>query len=122
MLFSMSTRGKKPGNLAIKRRMIVEEIHMIQDKLANGWKRRDCVRWMMEEKAYSECTAKRRVKEACDKTLEEMKEMERHELAAQVYEMAQTIAAKAMDKNQLSNAIGALRFITDLTKLTGGRN
>ena len=118
----MSTRGKKPGNRAIQRRIIIEEIHEIQDKLSKGWKRRDCVKWMREEKGYGECTAKKRVKDACDKTLEEMKEMERHELAAQVYEMAQTIAAQAMEKNQLSNAIGALRFITDLTKLTGGRN
>ena len=118
----MSTRGKKPGNLVIRRRIIAEEIHLIQDMLGRGKKRRDCVKWMVEEKGYCEKVARERVRAASEKTVEEMKEMERHELAATVFEVAQNIAAEALEKGQLSNAIGALRFITDLTRLTGPKN
>ena len=118
----MSTRGKKPGNSVIRKRIITEEIHMIQDMLGRGKKRRDCVKWMMEEKGYCEKVAQTRVKAASEKTVEQMKDMERHELAATVFEVAQNIAAEALEKGQLSNAIGALRFITDLTRLTGPKN
>ena len=62
-----------------------------------------------------ERTAERRISEARQQMVKELEMIDRKELAAQLLQTAEEILGEARQTRQLSNALGALGFISRLT-------
>ena len=107
---------KAPGERAL---LIVEQINYCREQLvafntAYEIRRQLAERWGLEAR-----TADNRIKAAREAIKNDISVIDRQELASMLMDMAVAIAKEAKETRQLSNAIGGIRLISDLSGLTG---
>jgi len=101
---------------------IAEQLHSVRRMLNSGRSSYSICQALATEYGLPERTARRRIAEAREQQVRELEQLDRRELAAQLIGAASEILEEAKETRQLSNALGALGFISRLTGLEMPRN
>jgi len=115
-------RAKPPGRAGQSALDIAEQLHSVRHMLNNGRSSYEIRQALALQYGLPERTAERRLKEAREQQVRELEQLDRKELAAQLIGAAADILKEAKQTKQLSNALGALGFISRLTGLEMPRN
>jgi len=106
----------KPAGRAAKSALdIAEQLHMVRKMLTMGKSPFEIRQALALQYGLPERTAERRISEARQQMVKELEMIDRKELAAQLLQTAEEILGEARQTRQLSNALGALGFISRLT-------
>ena len=107
---------KAPGERAL---LIAEQINFCREQLV-GFKTAYEIRKQLSEKwGLEERTADNRIKAAREAIRNDASVVDRQELAAMLMDMATKVAEESVSTRQMSNAIGAMRLLSDLGGITG---
>ena len=111
-----STKKPAPGAKAL---LIAEQINFCREELvafktAYQIRRKLADKWGMPER-----TADDRIKAAREAIRNDASKIDRQDLASMMIEMAEAVAKESISTRQMSNAIGAMRLLSDLGGLTG---
>ena len=105
-----------PGAKAL---LIVEQINFCREQLV-GFKTAYEIRRMLADKwGMPSRTADDRIKAAREAIRNDASVVDRQELAAMLMDMATKVAEESVSTRQMSNAIGAMRLLSDLGGITG---
>lgn len=115
-------RVKPPGRAGQSALDIAEQLHSVRRMLNNGRSNYEIGQALAAEYGLPERTIRRRIAEAREQQVRELEQLDRKELAAQLIGAAADILKEAKETRQLSNALGALGFISRLTGLEMPRN
>lgn len=115
-------KPKPPGRAGKGALDIAEQLHSVRVMLSNGRSPYEIRQALAIQYGLPERTAERRIKEARELQVRELEQLDRKELAAQLIGAAADILKEAKETRQLSNALGALGFISRLTGLEMPRN
>jgi hypothetical protein len=108
---------KDPSRVGQTAMEIAQQINDARQMLAMGRNRYTICQALTARYGLSIRTADRRLREARETMVEEWEAIDRKQLAAQLIEAASEILGEARESKQLSNALGALGFISRITKL-----
>lgn len=106
---------RKPGRARESAADIAQQINTVQRMLTHGKNTYDICQALALEYGLPERTARRRIAEAREQLRAEVASLDRQDLAAQLIKAAQEILGEARETRQLSNALGALGFISRVT-------
>jgi hypothetical protein len=109
-----STDPNRVGKSAVE---IAQQLADVRQMLSMGRNRPTIIQAMAARYGLPPRTTDRRIKEARSCQVAELEALDRKQLAAQLIEAAAEILGEARESKQLSNALGALGFISRLTKL-----
>lgn len=101
---------------------IAEQLHSVRRMLNAGRSSYSICQALAAQYGLPERTARRRIAEAREQQVKELEQLDRRQLAAQLIGAAAEILEEAKETRQLSNALGALGFISRLTGLEMPRN
>lgn len=106
----------KPAGRASKSTLdIAEQINAVAKMLTMGKSPYEIRQVLAMQYGLPERTADRRISEARQQLVRDVESIDRKELAAQLLRAAEEILGEARQTRQLSNALGALGFISRLT-------
>lgn len=106
---------RKPGRASESAADIAKQISTVQQMLTMGRSTYEICQALALQYGLPERTAHRRLAEARKQLTEEVAAISRTDLAAQLIRTAQEILGEARETRQLSNALGALGFISRVT-------
>ena len=113
----------KPEGRAPKSALdIAEQVHLVRRMLNSGRTSYEICQALATAYGLPQRTAFRRIAEAREQQVRELEQLDRKQLAAQLLNAAAEILAEAKESKQLSNALGALGYISRLTGLELPRN
>jgi hypothetical protein len=115
-------KAAKPARAGQSSLEIAQQISDVREMLSMGKQRYQICQVLAIRYGLPTRTADRRIAEARAQQVKELEQMDRKELAAQLISSAQDILTEARESKQLSNALGALGFISRLTGLEPTRN
>jgi len=118
----MAERSAKPQKRGCSAREIAEELMEVRHLLNLGKNNPQICRILSDKYGLQERTAYRRIADARKQQVAELEQLDRRELAAQLINAAQEILDEARTTRQLSNALGALGFISRMTGIEVPRN
>jgi len=110
-------RNKDPHRAGHSAVEIAQQLADVRKMLSMGRNRPAIIQAMAARYGLPPRTTDRRIKEARSCQVAELEGLDRKELAAQLIEAAAEILGEARESKQLSNALGALGFISRITKL-----
>ncbi len=108
-------RKSKAGFTALE---IADQVDMVRDWLAQGLRPHQVRRKCAEEWGLKTRAAESRMQLARQRMVQDLESIDRKEKAAELLEAAAEILQLARETRQLSNALGALGFISKLTRLS----
>ena len=117
-----SQSGKRKSNKAApgkKALEIAEQINFCRERLIQFHTAYQIRKELAERWGMPARTADDRIKAAREAIKDDISVIDRQELASMLMDMAVAIAKEAKETRQLSNAIGGIRLISELSGLTG---
>ena len=99
--------------------LIAEQVDFIREQLVGFKTAYDIRKMLLERWGLEEATANNRIKLAREAIRDDVARIDRQELAAMLHDMCTEIAREAKETRQLSNSIGAIRLLGELSGLTG---
>lgn len=112
----------KPGRAPKSALDIAEQINVTQKMLTMGKAPFEIRQALALQYGLPERTAERRISEARQLMVKELEIVDRKQLAAQLLRTAEEILGEARETRQLSNALGALGFISRVTGIEQRNN
>ena len=96
---------------------IAEQVEYTKDLLVAGYRPGQIIKELKDKWGLSTSTSENRMRAAREEMLRHAKQIDRHQLGAQLFETYSEILRKARETNQLNNALGAAAGIARLTGL-----
>ncbi|MEN9861308.1 MAG: hypothetical protein RLZZ515_1790 [Cyanobacteriota bacterium] len=114
----MSEPAEKRKRAAFTALEIADQVDAVRDWLAQGLRPNQVRRRCAEEWGLQTRAAESRMQLARQRMVQDLESIDRKEKAAELLEAAAEILQLARETRQLSNALGALGFISKLTRLS----